>query len=341
MKMRFLGNSGLQVSTLCLGTATFGGRGGYERTGTIQQKEADDIVGMCLDADINIFDTAEDYSKGWAEEILGKALGARRKGAIVVDKVHPTRSPGPNDGGFSRKHIIEGCEASLKRLGTDYIDVYELHMFDDYAPMEVTLRALDDLVRQGKVRYVGCSNFTGWQVMKGIAISDKNGWERFMTLEAMYSIASRWTEFELVPLCVDQGIGLLAFSPLHGGYLSGKYRRNQPWPAGTRFDTPSPNSGGWPVDIEELYNIVDELDVVAQAHNSTIAQAALNYVLHKPGVSSLIVGMRTAKQLEQNIGATDWEMTPEEVARLDRVSEPPLRHPYYKYNPVKKPASHA
>jgi len=207
--------------------------------------------------------------------------------------------------------------------------------------MEVTLRALDDLVRQGKVRYVGCSNFTGWQVMKGIAISDKNGWERFMTLEAMYSIASRWTEFELVPLCVDQGIGLLAFSPLHGGYLSGKYRRNQPWPAGTRFDTPSPNSGGWPVDIEELYNIVDELDVVAQAHNSTIAQAALNYVLHKPGVSSLIVGMRTAKQLEQNIGATDWEMTPEEVARLDRVSEPPLRHPYYKYNPVKKPASHA
>ncbi len=339
MKMRFLGDTGLLVSTLCLGTATFGGRGGYERTGAIEQKEADQIVGMCIDAGINLFDTAEDYSKGWAEEILGKALGAKRKDVIVVGKVHPTRSPRPNDGGFSRKHIIEGCEASLKRLGTDYLDVYELHMFDDYAPLEVAIRALDDLVRQGKIRYTGCSNFTGWQVMKGVAISDKNGWERFMSLEAMYSIASRWLEFELGPVCVDQGIGILAFSPLHGGYLSGKYRRNQPWPKGARFAEGSP-SGGWPVDLEQLYDIVDELDVVAQAHNTSIAQAALNYLLRKPGVTSLILGMRTAAQLEENIGATDWEMTPEEFARLDHLSEPVRRHPYHKYNPVAKPAWH-
>jgi aryl-alcohol dehydrogenase-like predicted oxidoreductase len=333
MKMRFLGKTGLQVSTLCLGTGSFGGRAGYERTGAIDQAEANKIVGMCLDSGINLFDTAEDYSKGWAEEILGKALGPRRKEVIIVTKVHPTRSPGPNDGGFSRKHIFEGCEASLKRLGTDYLDVFELHMFDDFAPLEVAIQALDDLVRQGKVLYTGCSNFTGWQVMKGMAIADKNGWDKFSTLEVMYSIASRWMEFELGPLCVDQGIGILAFSPLHGGYLSGKYRRNQPWPKGTRFEGPS-KAGGWPVDIEELYNIVDELDVVAQAHHRSISQTALNYLLHKPGVSSLIIGIRNAQQLAENVGATDWEMTPEEVARLDQVSEPVRRHPYYKYNPV-------
>jgi aryl-alcohol dehydrogenase-like predicted oxidoreductase len=335
MEMRFLGNTGLQVSALCLGTGSFGGRGGYERTGSINQEEANNIVSMCFDAGINFFDTAEDYSKGWAEEILGKALGSRRKDAIIVTKVHPTRSPGPNDGGLSRKHIIEGCEASLKRLGTDYIDVYELHMFDEFTPLEVTLRALDDLVRQGKVRYIGCSNFDGWQIMKGLAISDKNGWERFMTIEAMYSLASRWVEFELNPLCIDQGIGVLVFSPLHGGYLSGKYRRGQPWPEGARFKKPTVD-GGWPVNMEEIYRIVDELEIVAQAHNTTIAQAALNWVLNKPAVSSLIIGIRTAKQLEENIGATDWKMTPEEVERLDAVSEPVRRHPYHKYNPVKK-----
>ena len=335
MKMRFLGNTGLQVSTLCLGTGSFGGRGGYERTGTIGQEEANNIVSMCFDEGINFFDTAEDYSKGWAEEILGKALESRRQDAIIVTKVHPTRSPGPNDGGLSRKHIIEGCEASLKRLRTDYIDIFELHMFDEYTPLEVTLRALDDLVRQGKVRYTGCSNFLGWEIMKGLAISDIHGWERFMTIEAMYSLASRWIEFELQPLCIDQGIGILAFSPLHGGYLSGKYRRDNPWPDQARFKEASA-TGGWPVDIEQLYNIVDELEVVAQAHDTTVAQAALNYALNKQGISSLIIGIRTIEQLKANVGATDWEMTPEEVDRLDEVSEPVRRHPYHKYNPVKE-----
>ena len=329
MKMRFLGNTGLQVSTLCLGTGTFGGRGAYEKTGAIGQAEANRIVDMCFENGINIFDTAEDYSQGWAEEILGKALGSKRKDAILITKVHPFRNHRTYEGGFSRKHIIEGCEASLKRLGMDYIDVYELHFFDEYTPLEVVIRALDDLVRSGKIRYTGCSNFDGWQIMKGIMISDKNGWERFSTVEALYNIASRWVEFELSPLCVDQGIGMLVFSPLHGGYLSGKYRRNQPWPQGTRFDKPN-TGGGWPVDINELYKIVDELEVVAKAHNVTIGQTAMNYLLRKPGVSSLIVGIRNEQQLEENIKATDWEMTQEEFKRLDEISEPVRRHPYNK-----------
>ncbi|MBN1189675.1 MAG: aldo/keto reductase [Dehalococcoidales bacterium] len=335
MKMRFLGKTGLQVSELCLGTGSFGGRSGYERTGTISQEEADAIVNMCLDTGINFFDTAETYSDGWAEEILGNALVSRRKEAVVVTKVHPSRSPGPNDGGFSRKHIIEGCDASLKRLRTDYVDVYELHMFDEHTPLEVTLRALDDLVRAGKVRYIGCSNFSAWQVMKSLAISDRNGLERFMTLEAMYNLTSRWLEFELVPLCLDQGVGILAFSPLHGGYLSGKYSRNQPWPRGARF-VKAESTGAWPVKLEELYNIVDVLAKIAEQHNTTISHTALNYLLRKPGVSSLIIGIRTIKQLEENISATEWTLTPDEVEMLDRVSEPERKNPYYIYNPVKE-----
>jgi aryl-alcohol dehydrogenase-like predicted oxidoreductase len=335
MKKRFLGKTGLEVSELCLGTGSFGGRRGYEKTGTINQKEADHIVGMCLDAGMNIFDTAEDYSAGWAEEILGKSFGNRRKDVIIVTKVHPTRTSGPNDGGHSRNHIIEGCEASLKRLGTDYIDIYELHMFDEHTPLEVTIRALDDLVRQGKVRYIGCSNFTGFQLMKSLSISERNGWEKFMTLEAMYSLVSRWLEFELVPICLDQGVGILVFSPLHGGYLTGKYRKGQPWPEGTRFKK-AEKSGGWPVDMDELYNIIEVMDGIASARETSISQVAMNYLLRKPGVGSLIIGVRTIKQLQENIGATDWELTPEEIARLDAVSEPERRHPYHSYNPVKE-----
>ena len=335
MRMRFLGKTGLQVSELCLGTATFGTSGEYVKSGHIEQKEADSIVGMAFDEGINFFNTAETYSYGAAEEILGKALGRRRKEAIVITKVDSTRSPGPNDGGLSRKHIIEGCNASLKRLRTDYIDLYELHRFDPHTPMEVTLRALDDLVREGKVRYIGCSNFSGWQLMKALAISGENGWERFVTLEAQYSLASRWLEFELVPLCIDQGIGILAFSPLHGGFLSGKYRRDRPWPAGARFENPE-NTEPWPIEQESLFDIVEELNIVAMEHNVSISQAALNYLLRKPGMNSLIIGMRTAKQLEENIKATDWEISSEELSRLDKISEPVRRYPYFVYNPVKE-----
>jgi aryl-alcohol dehydrogenase-like predicted oxidoreductase len=333
MRYRFLGKTGLQVSELCLGTASFGGKGVYEQSGSIGQNDADYIVSRALNAGINFFNTAETYSDGLAEEILGKALGKRRHQAIVITKVHPSRNPGPNDGGFSLKHLIEGCDASLKRLGTDYIDLYQLHMFDEHTPLEVTLRALDDLVRSGKVRYIGCSNFLGWQVMKSLAISRENGWSSFMTLEAMYSLASRWLEFELTPLCLDQGLALLVFSPLHGGWLSGKYQRNKPWPQGTRFASLE-NSEPWPVEPGKLFEIVDELEVVAKAHNATVSQAALNYLLRKPAVNSLIIGVRTAEQLEQNLKAMDWETTPDEIARLDKVSEPIRRYPYYVFNPV-------
>ena len=247
----------------------------------------------------------------------------------MITKIKSVRKPGPNDGGLSRKYVIESCDASLKRLDTDYIDIYQIHQFDEYTPLEVTLRAMDDLVRAGKVRYIGCSNFTGWQLMKALAISDKYGWDRFVTLEAEYSLANRIPELELVPLCLDQGVAILPFSPLHGGYLSGKYRRGQPWPQGTRF-TKLENTGPWIVEQEKLFDIVEELDKIAHEHNATISQTALNYVLRKPGVSSLVFGARTAKQLEENLKATDWQMTPEEVALLDRISEPMRDYTYRK-----------
>ena len=333
MRMRTLGKTGLRVSELCLGTGTFGGLGEYRLSGQVDQKEGNFIINMALDAGINFFNTAETYSSGLAEEIFGRALGARRKEAIVITKVHPTRYPGPNDGGHSRKHILEGCDASLRRLGTDYIDIYELHAFDPYTPLEITLRALDDLVRAGKVRYIGCSNFSAWQVMKSLSISDANGWDRLVTLEAMYSLCSRWLEFELIPLCLDQGLAVLPFSPLYGGYLSGKYRRGQPWPEGTRFPSAG-DSGPWPVELDKLYNILDELERIAREHHATISQAAMNYLLQKPGVCSLVFGVRNARQLEDNLKATDWQITPAEVSILDKISEPERKYPYYIYNPV-------
>jgi aryl-alcohol dehydrogenase-like predicted oxidoreductase len=326
MNMRLLGRSGLRVSQLCLGVSNFCSSGLYKKTGEIDQPEADRIVATALDGGINFFNVAEIYSDGNAEISLGKALSKRRQEAIVITKVHPTRSPG-KDVGLSRKHIIEGCEASLKRLGTDYIDVYELHFFDPLTPLEESLRALDDLVRQGKVRYIGCSNFAGWQLTKGLAISEQHGWARFLTLEAMYSLYCRGVEYEVVPACIDQGLAVLAFSPLHGGYLAGKYRRDGAWPEGTRHDRMEP-AGPWPAEAGKLYDIVDELDIVAAGHEVTVSQVALNYLANKPGVCSLIMGVRSAAQLEDNLKATDWQMTPEEFARLDQVSAPVRDYPY-------------
>ncbi len=329
MQMRFLGKTGLQVSELCLGTATFGGLGIFKKEGEINQKEADQVVSMALDAGINFFNTAQIYSDGLAEEIFGKALGVKRKEAVIITKINPVSKPGLNNGGLSRKNIIEGCNASLKRLGTDYIDIYQMHEFDPETPLETSLRALDDLVHAGKVRYIGCSNFTGWQLMKTLTLSDSYRWDRIMTLEAKYSLLCRWPEFELVPVCLDQGVSILAYSPLYGGYLSGKYRRGQEWPGGTRFKQMA-NTGLWPVDPEQLFNIVEELNRIAESHNATVSQAALNYLLRKPGVSSLIFGVRTADQLEENLKATDWQMSPEEVTRLDKLSEPVRRYPYFR-----------
>lgn len=331
MKMRFLGRTGLQVSELCLGTANFGASGVFEKTGHISQIEADYMVGLCLDTGLNFFNTAQRYSGGISEQFLGKALGNRRQEAIIITKINPARSPGKNNGGLSRKHIIESCDTSLKRLGTDYIDIFQIHEFDEDTSLETALRVLDDLVRQGKVRSIGCSNFTGWQLMKALSISDSSGWERFATLEQKYSLSARMSEYELVPACLDQGVAILAWSPLHGGFLTGKYRRNKPMPTGVRFD--SLDDPFFPVNQDQLFDTIEELDLIAKEHNATISQAALNWVLRKPGVCSLIMGMRNAKQLEENLKATEWEMTAEEVARLDKISEPIQDYPYFTFDP--------
>ena len=327
MKMRFLGKTGVKVSELCLGTMTFGGRSFFKYIGNLGQKEANTLVDMALEAGINFFDTADVYSEGLSEEMLGKALGSRRQSIILATKVRGKMGPGSNDVGLSRHHIIEGCNASLKRLGTDYIDLYQVHNFDPDTPLEETMRALDDLVRQGKVRYIGCSNFSGWQLMKALAISDKRGWERFVTLQALYSLLARELENELVPLCLDQGLGILVWSPLSGGFLSGKYRRGQPQPKGTRLSAPQPRF--LQLDEEKGFDIVEELERIAKAHNATVAQAALNYLLAKEGVSSVIIGARTPEQLADNLKTTDWEMSAEEVSRLDEMSQPAPLYPYW------------
>jgi aryl-alcohol dehydrogenase-like predicted oxidoreductase len=325
--MRFLGKTGVKVSELCFGTMTFGGRSFFKYVGQLGQKEANTLVDMSLEAGINFFDTADVYSEGLSEELLGKALGKRRQSIILATKVRGKMGPGPNDIGLSRHHITEACNASLKRLGTDYIDLYQVHNFDPDTPQEETMRALDDLVRQGKVRYIGCSNYSGWQLMKALAISDKRGWERFVTLQSLYSLLARELENEMVPLCLDQGLGILVWSPLSGGFLSGKYRRGKPQPKGTRLSAPQPRF--IPHDDEKGFDIVEELDKIAKAHKATVAQAALNYLLAKEGVSSVIIGARTPQQLADNLKTTDWEMSAEEVSRLDEMSQPVPLYPYW------------
>jgi aryl-alcohol dehydrogenase-like predicted oxidoreductase len=262
-----------------------------------------------------------------SEEMLGKALGSNRKEIILATKVRGRTGKGPNDVGLSRHHIIENCNASLKRLGTDYIDLYQIHSFDPYTPQEETLRALDDLVRAGKIRYIGASNHTGWQLMKALSISEKQNLEKFITLQAYYSLVARDLENELVPLCLDQKLGILPWSPLGGGFLTGKYRRGKERPKNARRS--DRESQFLQFDEDKAYDIVDELEKIAQNHNATIAQAALNYLLRKPGVSSVIIGAKTKEQLTDNLKSSDWEMTPEEVTKLDSLSTPPIVYPYW------------
>jgi len=323
--MHYLGRTGIKVSELCFGALTFGGRGRYKRIGDVGQKLADTLAGMAIDHGINFFDTADYYSQGLSEEILGKALGTRRNDVILATKVFGRMGPGENNIGLSRRHILEGCEASLRRLGTDYIDLYQVHCFDPYTALEESLRALDDLVRWGKARYIGCSNFAAWQLMKALSISERHGWERFTSIQALYSLISRDVENEIVPLCLDQGLALTAWSPLGGGYLSGKYRRGQPRPEGHRLS--DPKAGFIPFSDERGFEIIDELDRISIAHNASIAQAALNYLLQKPGITSVIIGARDIEQLNDNLKSTEWEMTPAELARLDDLSKPAPSYP--------------
>ena len=327
MKMRFMGNTGIKVSEICFGAMTFGGKSFWAVIGALDQSSASALVGQAMEGGINFFDTADVYSEGVAEEMLGKALGTRRKEIILATKVRGRTGKGPNDVGLSRLHILESCNASLKRLGTDYIDLYQLHSFDPRTPQEETLRALDDLVRSGKVRYIGASNHTGWQLMKALAISERQNLEKFVTLQAYYSLVARELENELVPLCLDQNLGILPWSPLGGGFLTGKYRRGKPRPEGARRTNPKDQFLQF--DEEKGFVIVDELERIAGNHNATITQAALNYLLRKPGVSSVITGARTGEQLADILRTADWEMTAEEVKRLDEMSKPPRIYPYW------------
>src|ERR1035437_258801 len=327
MKMRFLGNTGIKVSEICFGAMTFGGRSFWKIIGEVGQKEATDIVNTAIEGGINFFDTADVYSEGMSEEILGKALGSNRKNIILATKVRGRTGKGPNEIGLSRHHIIENCNASLKRLGTDYIDLYQVHSFDPSTPMEETLRALNDLVKVGKVRYIGASNHTGWQLMKALSISEKQNLEKYVTLQAYYSLIARDLEYELVPLCLDQKLGILTWSPLGGGFLTGKYRRGKNRPDGARRSDPTDQFLQF--DENKGFDIVDELERIANNHKATITQAALNYLLRKPGVSSIITGARTKEQIEDTIKTTDWEMIPEEIKRLDDLSKPPRVYPYW------------
>src|SRR5919199_218968 len=321
MQYRQLGASGLRVSVLTMGTMTFGGTGGFASVGSTGVEEAGRQVDQCLDAGVNLIDTANVYSGGLSEEILGKVLEGRRDQVLVATKARMPMGEGPNDAGLSRHHLIRECEASLRRLGTDRIDLYQVHEWDGQTPLEETLAALDDLVRAGKVRYVGCSNYAAWQLMKALGVSERLHLERFVSQQIYYSLQAREPEYELVPAGLDQGVGIMVWSPLAGGLLSGKYRRGEQGPDGARQLTQ------WnepPVrDPDQLYDIVDALVEIASDRGASAAQVALAWLLGRPGVASVIVGARTDEQLADNLKAAELELTKEERQRLDRVSEPP------------------
>jgi len=330
MEYRNLGKSGIKVSEICLGTMTFGVEGMFGQISDLDFKRSKEMIDIALDSGINFIDTADVYSNGSSEEVVGKAIGSRRDDLILCTKV--TMDAGArniNDVGSSRHHILEACEASLKRLKTDYIDVYMLHTMDLSTPLEESLRALDDLVRQGKVRYIGCSNFSGWYLLKALDISERSGLEKFVTYQAYYSLLARETENEIIPACLDQGLGLMVWSPLSGGYLSGKFRKDKPSPKGTRIGDNDESPFIPPVDIKKAYKILDKLEEIAASHNASIAQAALNYTLSKPSVSTLVIGARKIEQLKDNISSVNWKMSPDEVKELDNISDGPLNYPYW------------
>jgi aryl-alcohol dehydrogenase-like predicted oxidoreductase len=325
MRYEQLGRTGIFVSGVSLGTMTFGGAGTppWDNMGALDQKAADRLVGLALDSGVNLFDTADMYAAGESEEILGRALGTRRDEVVVATKVYGTMGPGPNDQGLSRLHITRALEASLRRLGTDHIDLYQIHGFDPITPIEETLAALDDAVRQGKVRYIGASNFAAWQLMKALGTSDLRSLSRFVSLQAYYSLAGRDLEREILPLLRDQGLGLLVWSPLAGGFLSGKFDRSG------HTDSAARRVRGQlpPVDVERGYDTVDALRVVAARHETGVAAVALAWVLAQPGVSSVIAGARRPEQLSENLAAAELVLTEQDLKELDAVSGHPAAYP--------------
>jgi aryl-alcohol dehydrogenase-like predicted oxidoreductase len=328
MEFRTMGRSGLKVPVLSLGTGTFGGANEFFRAwGNSGVAEATRLVDICLEAGVNLFDTADIYSDGESERVLGAAIAGRRDKVLISTKATFKVGPGPNEVGSSRYHLISACEASLRRLKTDYIDIYQMHGFDALTPVEETLSALNNLVQSGKVRYIGCSNFSGWHLMKSLDVSERYGWSRYVAHQAYYSLIGREYEWELMPLGLDQGVGCLVWSPLGWGRLTGKIRRNQPLPEESRLHKTA--DYGPPVDDDYLYKVVDALDEVAKETDKTVAQIALNWLLQRPTVANVIIGARNEEQLRQNLGAVGWNLTPAQVARLDAASAVTLTYPYW------------
>ncbi|MDQ6435801.1 aldo/keto reductase [Mesorhizobium sp. LHD-90] len=328
MEYRLLGKSGLKISTITLGTMTMGGGGVFAKVGNVGLDDARRQIDLCIDAGVNLIDTADIYSTGGCEEIVGEALGGKRKdGVLIATKARFPMGDGPNDRGLSRHYLMRACEASLRRLRTDVIDLYQVHEWDGQTPLEETLEALDTLVRQGKVRYIGCSNYSGWHLMKALGISAAEHRQRFISQQIHYTLEAREAEYELVPISIDQNLGILVWSPLAGGLLSGKHRRDRAAPEGTR------QLAGWsepPIrDEERLWRIVDTLVGIADARGVSGAQVALAWLLGRQGVTSVIIGGRTEAQLKDNLGAADLKLTDDERARLDAVSAPPVLYPYW------------
>ena len=330
METRFLGRSGLKVSALGFGAGTFGGKGPlFSAWGNTDVTEARRMIDLSLDAGLTFFDTADVYSDGASESILGEALRGRRDRVILSSKTGLRLGEGANDAGTSRLRLLKAVDASLKRLGTDYLDLVQLHAFDAMTPIEETLSTLDHLVRAGKVRYLGVSNFSGWQLMKSLGIADRHGWSRYVANQAYYSLIGRDYEWELMPLGIDQGVGAVVWSPLGWGRLTGKLRRGQPLPATSRLHDTA--DVGPPVAQERLFRIVDALDIVAEETGKSIPQIAINWLLQRPTVSTVLIGARNEEQLRQNLDAIGWQLSADQIARLDAASAMEAPYPYYPY----------
>lgn len=330
MEHRLLGGSGFKVPVLSLGTGTFGGSGDFFKAwGDTDVAGATRLVDVCLEAGLTMFDSADVYSGGAAEEILGQAIKGRRDQVLVSTKAGFRTDPGPNGTGSSRFHLTKSVDASLRRLGTDYIDLFQLHSFDALTPLEETLQTLDDLVRAGKIRYIGCSNYSGWHLMKALSVSERYGQSRFVAHQAYYSLIGRDYEWELMPLGMDQKVGAVVWSPLGWGRLTGKIRRDQPIPEGSRLRSQSVVDSGPPVADEYLYRVIDALDIVAEETGKSVPQIALNWLLSRPTVATLVIGARNEEQLRQNLGAVGWNLSAEQVARLDTASATTKAYPYW------------
>lgn len=330
MEFRQLGGSGFKVPVLSFGTGTFGGKGKFfEGFGSSDVAEATRLVDVCLEAGLNLFDSADVYSGGVAEEILGAAIKGRRDKVLISTKATFTFGSGPNEVGSSRFHLINAVEGALKRLGTDYIDLFQLHAFDALTPVEEVMNTLNDLVRAGKIRYIGCSNFSGWQLMKANAYAAQHNLARFVAHQAYYSLVGRDYEWDLMQVGLDQKVGGVIWSPLGWGRLTGKLRRGQPVPEGSRLTNQVTLEGGPAVPMEHVYNVVDAIDEIAKETGKTVPQIALNWLLQRPTVATVIVGARNEEQLKQNLGAVGWNLTKEQVAKLDEASATPMAYPYW------------